>query len=137
MIGITSIHNTVADWFARVAVRAPLTQRPVVGRAFEAEELGAFHQSLHAAYRTFARQHPAWTQRGFDEAFLRTDALTPLLICWVSDGTAQPTPTGMDLARMWERKYGVLLCGAERVTEVVRLAEAANGLLTVLGATRR
>jgi len=103
-----------------------------MGRAFEAEELAAFHQSLHAAYRTFAKLHPEWTQRGFDESFLRTDAVTLLMVCWAPDDTAQRAPTGLDVARIWERRYGLLLCGAERVTEVVRLADAASGLLAAL-----
>lgn len=132
MMGITSIHNTLAGWFARVAAKTPLTHRPVVGRAFEAEELAAFHQSLHAAYRTFAKLHPEWTQRGFDESFLRTDAVTLLMVCWAPDDAAQRAPSGMDVARIWERRYGLLLCGAARVTEVVRLADAVNGLLASL-----
>lgn len=137
MMGITSIHNTFAGWFARVAVKTPLTHHSATGRTFDAEELRAFHQSLLTAYRAFANLHPEWTRRGFDESFLRTDAATLLMSCWAPDAAAHRTPSGMDLARMWERKYGMLLCGADRVTQVARLASAANGLLAALAAARR
>lgn len=136
MIGITSLRHNCADWFARMAASKLVTRDRLTTNDFDAEELRAFHQALHAAYRTFAGQHPAWTQRGFDVSFLRTDALTPLLIYWMSGGTTQRTPTGMDLARIWERKFGLLLCGADRVRQVVRLASAANVLLTALAVAR-
>ena len=58
------------------------------------------------------------------------------MVYWAADGAAQPALTGMDLARVWERKYGMLLCGADRVTQVARLAGAANVLLTALNRRR-
>ncbi len=136
MIGITSLRHNCADWFARMAASKLVTRDRLTTNDFDAEELRAFHQALHAAYRTFARQHPTWTQRGFDATFLRTEGLPTLLTCWASNGAAHRTPTGMDLARAWERKFGLLLYGADRVRQVVRLADAANELLAALTATR-
>lgn len=135
-MGMTSIHNSLAGWYVRLAVRTPLRRQLAQARSLNAEDSNAFHQALHTAYRVFVSQYPAWTQRGFDESFLRTDAVMLLISGWVADGAAQRTPTGMDLARLWERKYGMLLCGADRVTQVVQLASAANVLLAALVSAR-
>lgn len=136
MMGMTSLHNIFAGWRVRITMWAPATRQPVRGRALDADEMRAFHQALHTAYGVFAQRHPEWTQRGFDVSFLRTDAVTMLMHGWAAVGAAHDAPTGMDLARLWERKYGLLLCGADRVTRVARLADAANVLLTALAAAR-
>ncbi|HHY53997.1 MAG TPA: hypothetical protein GYA08_01045 [Chloroflexi bacterium] len=136
MMGITSLHNTLFGWFVRMSGSKPSTRQAAQGCILDAEELRSFHQALHTAYRVFAHQHPAWVQRGFDETFLRTDAVTLLMTGWAADGAARPAITGMDLARVWERKYGLLLSGANRVTLVARLAGAANVLLATFSAAR-
>lgn len=136
MMGMTSLHNTLTGWFIRVAASRLSTRQSAQGRLLDAEELCMFHQALHTAYRVFANQHPEWTQRGFDASFLHEDAAALLMVYWAADGAAQPALTGMDLARVWERKYGMLLCGADRVTQVARLAGAANVLLTALNRRR-
>ena len=136
MMGMTSLHSTLIGWFIRVAAPRPSTHQSAQARRLDAEELGMFHQALHMAYRVFATQHPEWTRRGFDAVFLREDAAPLLMSVWVKDDAAPRALTGMDLARLWERKYGLLLCGANRVTQVARLAGAANVLLAALSTAR-
>lgn len=135
MMGMTSIHNTLAGWYVRIAMRTPLRRQVAQACSLNAADLHAFHQAPHTAYRAFASHHPEWTRRGFDAAFLREDAAPLLMSVWATDDAAPRALTGMDLARLWERKYGLLLCGADRVTQVARLAGAANVLLTALATT--
>lgn len=136
MMGTTSIQETFAGWFAHIAARAQPAHRHTAACVLDAEELGRFHQSLHATYREFARLHPEWALRGFDERFLREEAAPLLMMAWSQGSGVHCGPSGMDLARAWERKYGVLLCGAARVTQVTRLAGAATVLLMLLVSSR-
>lgn len=99
------------------------------------EELARFQHALQHSYREFARRYPRWVQRGFDDRLLRGE---PRLLCsWCALPGTGAAVTGMDLARRWERDYGVLLTGADRVQQVADLAQAASQLLAWLGAERR
>ncbi len=99
------------------------------------EDLARFQDALQRSYREFARCYPWWVQRGFDDRLLRSE---PRLLCsWCASPGAGAAVTGMDLARRWERDFGVLLTGADRVQQVAELAQAASQLLAWLGAERR
>lgn len=86
-------------------------------------------QAFHTAYRRFAREHAAWVARGFDDRFLRGPGARILAAAGSPSTPAAPQPNGMDLARAWDRQFGVLLTSRARVEALAQLSAAAGTLL--------
>jgi hypothetical protein len=102
------------------------TAKPMVDPA-AAERI--FHQALHVAYRRFQRQHPEWTGRGFDDRFLRGPGARRLTEACSARAQSARRPTGMDLARQWDRQFGELLANPARIQATAQLAAAAGEFL--------
>lgn len=85
--------------------------------------------AFHAAYRRFVREHAAWVARGFDDRFLRGPGAKYLAAAGSPCTPAARQPNGMDLARAWDRQFGVLLTNPARVAALAQLSVAASTLL--------
>jgi len=83
-----------------------------------------FHIALHNAYRSFSRHHQQWIQRGFNLEFLREEFFSSRTRNSISD-----LPTGMELAMRWDRRFGILAIGADRVRLSAELVSIANGFV--------
>ena len=104
--------NTLArlpllNWWmtARRTEAAPSTPSPIT--------IQQHHLAWQRAARRFAQQHPQWTQRRFDEEFLRRFIGSLAL------------PTAAELALAWEQQFGPLIHPSARCQQRVELTEVA------------
>jgi len=107
-----------------------LTENNVVttsSQSIDFQQLNAFqfHLALHNTYRSFSRHHQQWIQRAFNQEFLRDVFFSST----TRRNSISDLPTGMELAMRWDRRFGILTIGADRVCLYAELVTVANGFV--------
>lgn len=133
MMSMAAVQNSFGTWFSRLVAVRPGRNAT---QTLDAATLQRFQLAVHGACRRFVQRYPQWTARGFDEHFLRSEAHGLLLRAWLAAEADAGRPTGMDLARLWDRRCGAAKTPATRVEHLVQVSAAADELVRWLRAAQ-